>query len=148
MIPTPTPFLSLANSNGNPLVDSGLLGGTCNSISLNILKLGCVTTLFICNSITCRPSCVFYCYCCKCCSKCYKCCSQCYKVSIQSSYTFPSKCKCSSPIGNLVSCSSLTSCLYSLNCLTCGNVICGTSYFCSLSCLSYGHVICDVLQYV
>ncbi len=48
-------------------------------------------------------------------------------VSIQSSYMSPFKCKCSSPFGNLVSCSLLTFCLYSLSCLSCGDVICGTS---------------------
>jgi hypothetical protein len=63
-------------------------------------------------------------------------------VSIQSSYTFASKCKCFSPFGNLVSCSFLTSWFYSFSCLSCGDVICGTSYLCSLSCVSYGVVIC------
>jgi hypothetical protein len=47
-------------------------------------------------------------------------------VSIQSSYTSSSKCKCCSPSRSLVSCSLLTSCLYSLNYPSCGNVICGT----------------------
>ncbi len=64
-------------------------------------------------------------------------------VSIQSSYTFPSKCRCSSPSRNLVSCSSLTSWLCSLNCLSYGDVIYGTSYFYSFACLSCGDVICD-----
>ncbi len=53
----------------------------------------------------------------------------------------PSKCRCSSPIGNLVSCSPLTFCLYSFNCLSYENVICGTSCLCSLRCLSYKYVI-------
>jgi hypothetical protein len=39
-------------------------------------------------------------------------------VSIQSSYTSPSKCICFSLFGNHMSCS-----LYSLNCLFCGDVI-------------------------
>jgi hypothetical protein len=52
------------------------------------------------------------------------------------------KCRCSSPFGNLVSCSLLISSLYSLNHLFCGDVICGTSYLYSLSCLSCGDVIC------
>jgi hypothetical protein len=47
-------------------------------------------------------------------------------VSIQSSYTSPSKCRCSSPSGNLVSCSLLTSYLCSLSCLSYGDVIYGT----------------------
>ncbi len=62
-------------------------------------------------------------------------------VSIQSSYTSPSKCKCSSPFGNLVSCSFLTSWLYSLIYLSCGDVVCGTSYLYSLIYLSCGVVI-------
>jgi hypothetical protein len=62
-------------------------------------------------------------------------------VSIQSSYTSPSKCRCSSPSRNLVSCSPLTSYLYSLSCLSCGDVIYGTSCLCSFNCLSYGDVI-------
>jgi hypothetical protein len=37
----------------------------------------------------------------QCCSKCSKCCGL-LVVPIQSSYTFPSKCKCFSPFGNLV----------------------------------------------
>ncbi len=67
-------------------------------------------------------------------------------VSIQSSYTFPSKCKCSSPFGNLVSCSSLTSCLYSLNCFSYGHVICGTSCLCSLSFVFCGIVIYGIFE--
>ncbi len=63
-------------------------------------------------------------------------------VSIQSSHTFPSKCKCSSPFGNLMSCSLLTPQHCSFNCLSCGNVIYGISYLCSLGCLSCGDVIC------
>jgi hypothetical protein len=62
-------------------------------------------------------------------------------VSIQSSYTSPSKCKCSSPFKNLVSCSFLTSYLYSFECLSCENVIFGTSCLCSFNCSSYGDVI-------
>ncbi len=63
-------------------------------------------------------------------------------VSIQSSYRSPLKCKYSSPFGNLVSCTLLTSCLCSLNCLCYGDVIYGTSYLYSLNCLSYGDVNC------
>jgi hypothetical protein len=63
-------------------------------------------------------------------------------VSIQSSYTSPSKYTCFSPFENLVSCSFLTSCLYSLNYLFCGDVIYGTSCFYSLSYPSCGDVIC------
>jgi hypothetical protein len=106
---------------------------------LNFSKAGCVATLFICNLVAYKPSCVFYCY--KCCSKSHKCCGL-AMVSIQSSYTFASKCKCFSPFGNLVSCSLLTSWFYSFNCFSCGDVICGTSYLCSLNCVSYGVVIC------
>jgi hypothetical protein len=47
-----------------------------------------------------------------------------------------------SPSENLVSCSLLTSWLYSLSCVSYGDVICGTSCFCSLSCVSRGVVIC------
>jgi hypothetical protein len=64
-------------------------------------------------------------------------------VSILSSYTFPSKCKCSSSFRNLVSCSSLTSYVCSLSCLFYGDVIYGTSYLCSLGSLSCGDIICD-----
>jgi len=67
-------------------------------------------------------------------------------VSIQSSHTSFLKCTCSSPFGNLKSCSLLTPWLYSLNCFSCGNVICGISFLCSLSCLSYGDVICGTAR--
>ncbi len=56
-------------------------------------------------------------------------------------YISPSKCKCSSPSRNLVSCSLLTSCIYSFSCLSYGNVIYGISCLYSLSCPSYGNVI-------
>jgi hypothetical protein len=123
-----------SNSNGSP-IDSNLLGGTCNFVGLNTSKVGCVATFFVYSSIACRPSCVYYCCYCKCCGLAV--------VFIQSSYTFPSKCRCSSPSRNLMSCSSLTSWLYSLGCFSCGDVICGTSYFCSLDYLSCGDVIFD-----
>jgi hypothetical protein len=61
-------------------------------------------------------------------------------VSIQSSHTSPSKCRCSSPFGNLMSCSLLTPC-FALNCLSYGDVICGIFYLCSLGYLSCGDVI-------
>ncbi len=80
-----------------------------------------------------RPSCVCCFCCCKCCGLAV--------VFLQSSYTFPSKCRCSSPFENLVSHSLLTSQLYSFSCLSCGNVICGTSYLCSLNCVPCGIVI-------
>ncbi len=134
-----TILLPNSNLNGNPSTNFGLLGGTCSFNGLNFSKAGCVATLFIYNLVAYKPSCVFYC--CKCCSKCQKCCGL-AMVSIQSSYTFASKCKCFSPFGNLVSCSFLTSWFYSFSCLSCGDVICGTSYLCSLSCVSYGVVIC------
>ncbi len=57
----------------------------------------------------------------------------------------PSKYKCSSPSGNLMSCSFLIPWLCSLNCLSYGNVICGISYLCSLDYLSYGNVICGII---
>jgi hypothetical protein len=107
---------------------------TYSSNSLNSTKEGFVCTFFVCSPITCKPSCV--CYCC-----CYKCCEL-LVVSIQSSYTSPSKCKWSSPFRNLVSCFLLTSCLCSLNCLSYGDVICRTSCLYSLSCPSRGDVIC------
>ncbi len=40
------------NSNGNPFVDSGLLGGTSSSTSLNFSKVGCIATLSIYNSVS------------------------------------------------------------------------------------------------
>ncbi len=64
-------------------------------------------------------------------------------VSIQSSYTYPTKCKCSPPSRNLVSCSLLTSYFYSFSYLSYGDVIYGTSSLYSLSCPSYGNVICN-----
>jgi hypothetical protein len=106
---------------------------------MNSSKACCVTTLSICNLVACRPSCVCYCCCYKCCSKCYKCCGL-TMVSIQFSYTFASKCRCSSPFENLVSCS--------LGYLSHGDVICGTFYFCSFSYVSYGVVICGILKSV
>ncbi len=62
-------------------------------------------------------------------------------VSIQSSHTSPSKCRCSSPFGNRMSCSLLTSQLCSRNYFSCGDVIYGIYCLYSLSCLSYGDVI-------
>ncbi len=50
----------------------------------------------------------------------------------------PSKCRCSSPFGNLMSCSLLTFCLYSLSCLSYGDVICGTSTWCLVACTTIG----------
>jgi len=131
-----TILLPSSNSNGNPSANSSLLGGTYRSIGLNFAKTSCVTILSICNSIACRPSCV-YCCCCKC-----------WKyfglvmVSIQSSHTSPSKSKCSSPFRNLIPWSLLTPWHYSHNCFSCGNVIYGISYFYPLDCLSCGDVIC------
>ncbi len=63
-------------------------------------------------------------------------------VSIQSSHTSPSKYRCSSHLGNLMSCSLLTPWLYSHKCFSCGDVIYNISCFYSLSCLSCGDVIC------
>jgi len=65
-------------------------------------------------------------------------------VSIQSSYTFPSKCRCSSPFGNIVLCSSLISWFYSFSNLSCGDVICGTSCLYSLDHVSCGIIICGI----
>ncbi len=101
-----TIFLPNSNSNGNPFADSSL-GGAYSFVGLNSSKVGCVTTFSIFSSIACIPSYVcYYCYC-KCCSKCYKCCEL-AMVSIQFSHTSLSMCKCSSPSGNLISCSLLT----------------------------------------
>ncbi len=66
-------------------------------------------------------------------------------VSIQSSHTSPSKCKCFSPFGNLMSCSLLTPQLCSHNCLSCGDIICDISCFYSLGSLSCGDVICGTI---
>ncbi len=63
-------------------------------------------------------------------------------VSIQSSYSSSSKCRCSSPSRILVSCSFLTSQLHSLSYLSCGDIICGTYCLSSFGCPSYGYVIC------
>jgi hypothetical protein len=99
-----TIFLSSLNSNGNPFIDSGLLGSTYIFASLDSSKVSCVSTLSIFSLLACRPSCVYYCCCCyKCCCKCCKCFGL-VVVSIQSSHTSPSKCKWSSPSGNFMPC--------------------------------------------
>jgi hypothetical protein len=118
-----TNFLLSPNSNGCPFTNLGLVTSTCSFGGLNITKEGYVSILSICSLVACKSSCVCCCWCCKCC-KCWKCCGL-LVVSIQSSYTSPSKCKCSSPFGDLVSCSLLTFCLCYLSCLSCGHVICG-----------------------
>ncbi len=66
-------------------------------------------------------------------------------VSIQSSHTSPSNYKCSCPSRNLMSCSFLTPWLYPLSCFFCGDVICGISSLFSLGCLSYGNVIYGIV---
>ncbi len=85
-----------------------------------------------------------YCKCCQCCCKCCKCLGF-IVVSIQSSHISPSKCRCSSPFGTLMSCSLLTPWPCSLNCPSCGDVICGISCLCSFCCVSYGNVICGIV---
>ncbi len=59
-------------------------------------------------------------------------------ASIQSSYTSPSKCICSSSFGNLISCSPLTSYLCSFSCLSYGNVNYGTSIVYLVACTIVG----------
>ncbi len=66
-------------------------------------------------------------------------------VCIQSSHTSPSKCRCSSPFGNLMSCSFLIPWLCSLNCFFCDNFICSIFCLYSLGCLSCGDVICGIV---
>jgi hypothetical protein len=122
-----TILLPSSNSNGNQSTDSGLLTSTCNFDGLNISKKAYGSTPSIYSPIGYRPFCVCFRCCCKCCYKCWKCCGF-AMVSIQSSYTSPSKCRCSSFLGNLVSCTLLTSLLNSFNCFSYGDVICGTSY--------------------
>jgi len=51
-----TILLPSSNSNGNPSINSGLLGGTYSSIGLNFSKVGCVAILSICNLVAYRPS--------------------------------------------------------------------------------------------
>jgi hypothetical protein len=65
-------------------------------------------------------------------------------VSIQSSYTFASKCKCSSPSESLVSCSLLISWLCSFSYLSCEDAIYCTLSLYSLNCVSYGVSICGI----
>jgi hypothetical protein len=101
-----TNLFAISNSNGNPFANAGLLTSTCSFDGLNTSKEGCGSTSFVCSSVACRPSCVCYCCYCKCCCKCCKCCGLAV-VSIQSSYTSPSKHICSSPSGNYVSCTFL-----------------------------------------
>ncbi len=86
-----------------------------------------------------------HCYCCcKCCCKCWKCFGL-EVVSIRSSHTSLSKCRCSSHFGNLMSCSFLTPWLCSFSCFSYGDVIYGISCFCSLDYLFYGDVICGII---
>jgi hypothetical protein len=100
-----TNMLPNSNSNGTPSLDFGLLPGTYISNGMYIVEEGCVSILSVSSLITCRPSCV--CCCCDCCRYNYwKCCGLAV-VSIQSSYTSSSMCKCSSPSITLVSCSLL-----------------------------------------
>jgi len=96
-----TIIIPSSNSNGNPSIGFGLLGGTYSYVDINSSKTCCVTTLYVYNSVACRPSCVC------CCCKCWKCFGL-PMVSIQSSHTSLSKYRCSSPFGNLMSCSLLT----------------------------------------
>jgi len=95
-----TILLPISNSNGNPFVDSGLLGGTYSFTSLNFSKAGCMEIFSVCSSVACRPFYVCYCCCCKCCCKCWK-----YfgfaMVSIQSSHTSPLKCRFFHPLETL-----------------------------------------------
>ncbi len=134
-------------SNGNPFIDLGLLIGTCSFNGLNIVKEGYVSIFFVYSHVACRFSCICCYRCCKCCCKCYKCCGL-TVVSIQSSYTFPSKSRCSSPFRNLVSCSPLTSCLYSLNCLSCGDIICGTFTICLVACTTVGTIDGSIIPFI
>ncbi len=69
-------------------------------------------------------------------------------VSIQSSYTFPSKCRCSPTFGNLMSCSSLTSYFYSLKYVSCGVVIYGTSIVCMAACTIVGTTECSIFPLI
>jgi hypothetical protein len=121
-----TILLPNSNSTRNPSTDFGLLGGTCSSIGLNSSKAGYVAILSIYSLVTCRPSYVSCCCYCKCCCKCCKC-FRLVVVSIQSSHKSPSKYRCSSPFGNLMSCSLLTPQLCSFKCFSYDNVICGIS---------------------
>jgi hypothetical protein len=91
-----TNLLRNSNSNANPFIDPSILTSIYIFNGPIIAKEGYVSTLFV-YSLVYWPS--FICCCCKCY---YKCCGL-PMVSIQSSYTSPSKCKCSSPFGNLMS---------------------------------------------
>ncbi len=119
-----------------------LPGGTSSYVGLNFSKVGWFATFFVYSLVAYRPFCVCCC-CCKCCCKCWN-----YfgfaMVSIQFSHTSPSKCRCSSPSGNLMSCSFLTPWLYSLNYPSYGDVICRISCLYSLDCFFFGDVICGI----
>jgi hypothetical protein len=120
-----TNLLPSPNLNGYPFANLGLLTNIYNFGGLNTAKGICVSTLSICSPIDYKFPCVYYC-CCYYSCKCYGL----LIVSIKSSYMSPSISGCSSALINLVSCSLLTFCLYSLICLSCGNDICGTSTLC------------------
>ncbi len=65
-------------------------------------------------------------------------------VPIQSSHTSPSKCMLLT-LRNLMSYSLLTPWFYSFNYLPLVMSFCGISYLYSLGCLSYGDVICGTI---
>jgi hypothetical protein len=65
-----TILLPNSNSNGNPHVDSSMLGGTYSFANLHSSKASCVATLFVCSSIACSLYYVYCCCYCKCCCKC------------------------------------------------------------------------------
>ncbi len=69
-------------------------------------------------------------------------------VSIQFSYMSPSMCKCSSPSRNLVSWSLLTLCLCTLNCLSCGDVLCGTFVLCLVAYSNVGTTYGATLPFI
>jgi hypothetical protein len=65
-----TNILPNPKSNVCPSIDLGLLISTCNFGGLNITKGGCVSILFVCSPLACKPFCVCCCCCyyyCKCC---------------------------------------------------------------------------------
>jgi hypothetical protein len=130
-----------SNSNSNPSIDLGLITNNYNSNGPNSTIENFVSTPSVYCLFAYRPSYVCYCCYCKCCRKCSKCCGL-LVVFVQSSHISPSKCRWSWPSRNFMSCSVLTSYLCSLNCVSYGDVICGTSCLCSLIYPSCGDVIC------
>ncbi len=95
-------FLGVSKDSKFPLWECEFHLHTCLKVRLqhclNSWKVSYVATLFVYSSVVCSPSCV-------CCCKCWKCFGLAW---FPSDLHYLSKCRCSSPFLNLMSCSLLT----------------------------------------